>query len=302
MPTLPPPSSLTLDRARKVDQRLSALFESRRQNLAAIAHELAVMKRDGLYGYLGYSSVFAYAFERHGMGKSKVSELIGISEGSRELPQTREAFDSGKLPWTKAREVVKAATPETEVEWLERSTTLTGDELRSARKGEPLLLRRMLSFSPLTAARFDQLLAAAKREFGVHSDADALLALLERGACGGGSEAPLRTLLITECRECGKATTESREGPVSVDRAEVARTRCSGEVMDEREGRVKRAIPTHVQRRVRNRDRRRCQVCRRPLFTATAWPLYLAMRAEGPDPCFLFPKAVLTPGSCSKGG
>jgi hypothetical protein len=123
MPTLPPPSSLTLDRARKVDQRLSGLFESRRQNLAAIAHELAVMKRDGLYGYLGYSSVFAYAFERHGMGKSKVSELIGISEGSRELPQTREAFDSGKLPWTKAREVVKAATPETEVEWLERSTT-----------------------------------------------------------------------------------------------------------------------------------------------------------------------------------
>ena len=44
-------------------------------------------------------------------------------------PKIREAFDSGELPWTKAREIVSVATPETEAEWLAKACVLSNREL-----------------------------------------------------------------------------------------------------------------------------------------------------------------------------
>ena len=259
-----PRGSLTLARARTVSRKLHTLFERRRQDLAAIAHELALMKRDELHRYLGYPSVFAYAFDHHGMGKSKVSELIGISEDSRTLPRIRAAFDQGQLEWTKAREIVKVAQPETELEWLARADISTGDELRAARKGEDPLRRRVLAFSPENTALFDQLVAEAKRELGLMGDAEAVLALLVRGAGGEPGGGPVLRLLVSECATCRQAVSESREGPVPVSPASVARARCSGEVLDLRKGDgvVKRAIPARIKRHVLDRDGRRCQVPR----------------------------------------
>ena len=149
-PSPRPRGSLTLARARAVSGKLPSLFERRRQDLAAIAHEFALMKRDELQRYFGSPSVFASAFDHHGMGKSKVNELIGISEASRELPRIREAFDRGRLEWTKAREIVKVAQPETELEWLAKAEQSTRDELRAERRGEDPLRRRVLAFSPVT--------------------------------------------------------------------------------------------------------------------------------------------------------
>ena len=38
-------------------------------------------------------------------------------------------FDAGELPWTKAREIVSVATPETEAEWLEKARALSNRDL-----------------------------------------------------------------------------------------------------------------------------------------------------------------------------
>jgi len=256
------PRSLLMDRARAVKAELHSLFTARRQDLASIAHSLAVMKREQLFAYLGYASVFEYAWDQHRMGKSKVSELIGVSEASQALPRTRAAFDAGALDWTKAREVTKVATPDTELAWLQKAETATADELRAERRGEPVPRRRVLSLPQEAAAEFDQLVACVKTELGVVADWRAVLELMKRGASGQGSEAPGQRLVITQCGTCGEATRESREGPVRVSPAAVDHARCAGEVHDLREedNEVKRTVPARIRRRVLDRDRRRCQV------------------------------------------
>lgn len=254
--------SLLLDRARSVSAELHSLFEARRQNLAAIAHSLAVLKREELFSLLGYASVFAYAWDQHRMGKSKASELIAISNASDRLPRMRAAFDAGQLDWTKAREIAKVATPDTELEWLSRARTSTADDLRAQRKGEPAPLRRVLSLPDEAAALFDQLVAGVKQELGIVPDWEAVLELMKRGASGERGEAPVQRVVITECGTCQEATRETRDGPVPVSRAAVDHARCDGEIHDLRQeaNRVKRTIPSRVRRRVLDRDRRRCAV------------------------------------------
>lgn len=260
----PPPAagSRLMERAKTVRVELHALFTARHQNLADIAHWLAVVKREQLFSYLGYASVYAYAYTEHVMGKSKVSELIGISNATESLPKIRKAFDAGQLDWTKAREISKVATPTTEAEWLAKAASSTAGELRAERKGEPAPRRRVLAFPEEAAALYDQLVAGAKQELGIVPDWQVVLELMKRGASGKRGEAPVQRVVITECPTCGEATTESKDGPVVVSHAALEQARCGGEVHDLREedNVVRRAIPTKVKRRVFDRDRRRCVV------------------------------------------
>jgi hypothetical protein len=251
-----------LARARAVSSALHGLFRERRKNMAAIAHKLWTVKREGLYEALGYTSMSAYGWSEHGLGATQVSELTGISKASEGLPKTREAFDAGHLHWTKAREITKAATPETEGEWLEKSQTTSANQLRAERKGEAPKIHRGFSLSPEQAARFDQLVAGLRKEVGVVAGADAMLELMTRGASGARGEAPVQRVVITECGSCGDATSPSRDGPVPVSQAAVEHARCSGEVHDLRaeENVVKRAVPAAVRRRVNDRDGGCCLV------------------------------------------
>jgi len=254
--------SLLMDRAKTVQFELHTLFRARHQNLADIAHALLAVKREELFAYLGYTSVFDYAWSEHRMGKSKVSELIGISKATEGLPKIREAFDEGELEWTKARELIQVATPETEDVWLTKAAASTTEELRAERRGAPPARRRVLAFPEEAAALFDQLVAGAKQELGVVSDWRAVLELMKRGASGEGGDGPVQRVVISECPTCGEASVESREGPVRVSQATLELARRDGEVHDLRQedNVVKRAIPAKVKRRVFDRDRRRCRV------------------------------------------
>ena len=62
-------SSLLMDRAKSVRAELHALFTARHQNLADIAHWLAVVKREELFSYLGHTSVYTYAWSEHSNGQ-----------------------------------------------------------------------------------------------------------------------------------------------------------------------------------------------------------------------------------------
>ena len=88
------------------------------------------------------------------------------------LPKIREAFDAGHLKWTKAREITKAATPDTEAEWLAKSERLSVDELRAERKGEEPKRRRGHMLTLEEAATYDQLLAgfSRRRRYGTIKD------------------------------------------------------------------------------------------------------------------------------------
>lgn len=248
---------------RELLAELDHLFVERRRNEARIANALARARRLELHKLYGYSSLSAMAWDRYGHRKSKTSELIAIVEGSKELPATRAAFEAGALEWTKARELCKIAKPENELEWLAKSDEMTANQLRAERTGEPLKVTRVLTFTPEQVARFDQVMAEVQDRLNLSDAGQAVLALLE-GAGETLGESATPRVVITECGSCGEATSESREGPVPVERAAVEAARCSGEVHDLREPEnvVTRAVPAKVRRRVFDRDRRRCQVPR----------------------------------------
>ena len=82
-----------------------------------------------LYRKLGFASIHLYAEEALAFSRTKTYEFIRLVEALDELPGLKDHLESGKLPWAKAREVVKVATPETEQEWLSLAENKSRREL-----------------------------------------------------------------------------------------------------------------------------------------------------------------------------
>ncbi len=79
----------------------------------------AEIMRRCLFRELGFATIHIYASEALGFSRTKTYEFIRLSEALEKLPSLKASLASGELPWTKAREVVKVATPETEKRWIE---------------------------------------------------------------------------------------------------------------------------------------------------------------------------------------
>ena len=94
-----------------------------------IAYWLREIDRRGLYRTRGFSSLGDYAMELVGIKPRKAWYLVFIAERLENLPAIRAEFDAGKLSWTKAREIVAVATPDTEEEWLEKARVLSNRDL-----------------------------------------------------------------------------------------------------------------------------------------------------------------------------
>ena len=104
--------------AQSIHERLLAALDAMRKAESQAVTLFAEVLKGKLYRGLGFASIHLYAEEALGFSRSKTYEFIRLAEALDELPVLKDQIDSGKLPWTKAREVVKVATPETEKEWL----------------------------------------------------------------------------------------------------------------------------------------------------------------------------------------
>jgi 5-methylcytosine-specific restriction endonuclease McrA len=115
--------------ARQVHDRFSRTLreaESVRKNLVLW---FADLYRRKLYLELGYTSVYAYTAERHGFSRSRCTQFIRLAESLSRLPALRESLAAGEMPWTKAREVVRVATPGTERAWVDEARRSSRREL-----------------------------------------------------------------------------------------------------------------------------------------------------------------------------
>ena len=113
--------SVGLEPVLSVEQIESHLIEAaNRHHLEErnIAYWLLEIDRRQLYRTRGFSSLGDYAMELVGIKPRKAWYLVFIAERLENLPAIRAEFDAGKLSWTKAREIVAVATPDTEEEWL----------------------------------------------------------------------------------------------------------------------------------------------------------------------------------------
>ena len=108
------------------DQPAAKVHASLQRSLAVMdeAHQCAVLwfgevMRRRLFRNLGHSSINQYAVQELGFSKSRTDDFIRLAKQLENLPAVREAVASGDLGYTKAREIVSVATPETQDTWLE---------------------------------------------------------------------------------------------------------------------------------------------------------------------------------------
>ncbi len=110
--------------AQQVHERLQSALESMRQAESRAVLWFGEVVERKLYRSLGYSSIHEYAAKALGFSPAKTSQFLRLTESLRELPKVRQAVARGKLSWTKAREVTKVATPESEAEWLKQARSV----------------------------------------------------------------------------------------------------------------------------------------------------------------------------------
>jgi hypothetical protein len=115
--------------AKTVDLQLKqALDELRRAEKNAVLWFAEIQNRK-LYEKLGYSSIYQYATVELAFSKGKASQFINLAESMRALPKLKRSLSRGEIPWTKAREVSRVATPKTEKAWIAEAKSSTSREL-----------------------------------------------------------------------------------------------------------------------------------------------------------------------------
>lgn len=115
--------------AARVDEQLRAAISA----LDAAEHNavlwFAEISRRRLYRDLGYSSMRQYALQALGFSASRAADFIRLADRLDELPHVRQSVASGELGYTKAREIIKIASPKTEDDWLVEAAQSSRREL-----------------------------------------------------------------------------------------------------------------------------------------------------------------------------
>lgn len=115
--------------AETLHRRLSAAARALRDAEQHVVLWLADLRRRRLHRELGYPSPRQYAMEALGFSATRAGDLLCLADRLEELPRIRESVVRGELGYTKAREIVKVASPRTEDAWLAEAEHSTRREL-----------------------------------------------------------------------------------------------------------------------------------------------------------------------------
>jgi len=113
-----------------------------------------------LYRKLGYSSINQYAHTELNFSKSRTGDFVQLAKKLEQLPEVRKSVANGQLGYTKAREIVKVASPETEKGWVEEAKGCSRRELERKVADARDRARRKAQANPNQA----ELVPAAKLE------------------------------------------------------------------------------------------------------------------------------------------
>ena len=125
------------------DQPAARVHALLRRSLTVMdnAHQCAVLwfgevMNRKLYRDLGHSSINQYADQELGFSKPKVGDFIRLARQLNKLPEVRETVASDEIGYTKARELVSVATPETQDRWLEAAKGTRKELIREVKKAK----------------------------------------------------------------------------------------------------------------------------------------------------------------------
>ncbi len=289
------------------DQPAARVHASLQRSLAVMddAHKCSVLwfgevMRRRLFRGLGHSSINQYAVQELGFSKSRTDDFVRLARQLDNLPAVREAVANGDLGYTKAREIVSVATPETQDTWLKAAKGTRKELIHEVKKAKraarvdpaqgdllpssppvvaprELPVRFQMDLTPEQEARRAALVERLHKLGGVPNDRaelmlEALAALLEtnelRGKkCPRGHLDGQPPVQIHVHESEGKMTVQTNAGQRDLSRAESERMRCDAAVC-KHGGRNTTTIPPRVRREVLARDKHRCQApgCRRTRF------------------------------------
>ena len=285
------------------DQSAVRVHSSLRRSLKAMekAQQCAVLwfaevMGRHLYRELGYSSINQYAMKSLGFSKSRTGDFIRLAGQLDKLPAVRQAMTSGELGYTKAREIVKVATPETENEWLKAATKSRKELVREVkrakraakvdpRQGEllpaaptvvgpkELPVRFQMDLTPEQEARRAALVERLHKLGGAPNDKaelilEALAALVEtKEKAPRGALVSRPPVQIHVHEKESRMTVQTDSGERVLGRADTERMKCDAAICRS-PGRNTTTIPPRLRREVMARDFHRCQSpgCKRTRF------------------------------------
>jgi len=291
------------------DQPAAKVHSSLQRSLSVMddAHQCAVLwfgeiMRRRLFRNLGCATINQYAIRELGFSKSRADDFIRLARKLENLPAVREAVANGELGYTKAREIVSVATPETQDPWLEAAKGTRKELIREVKKAKraarvdpsqgellpssppvvapkELPVRFQMDLTPEQEARRAAMVERLHKLGGGPADRaelmlEALAALLETKELqdqkcprGHRSSRPPVQIHVHENKETGRMTIQSDAGERELSRAESKRMRCDAAVC-EQGGRNTTTIPPRTRREVMARDQHRCRApgCGRTRF------------------------------------
>jgi hypothetical protein len=264
----------------------------------ALATLLLELKTSRRFDERGHACVEDYAFVELDLPVRQTRDLIAIAKRLHRLPVLAEAFKTGRLGYTKAREVIRVATTETDAAWTQRACESTSRTLErqgaAATPGSPppddptltpgparLTLRFEMSAAQAEVLRHT--LARLRLDGGFGDDVDDGLLLaemarriahdLDAAASEDTTSAPTAErfrVSIHRCPSCENTHVGDPRAPHQTDTTDAACAECDAEVLDETAPgqRLTHAIPPATRRRVIERDGHRCAVpyCRNRLW------------------------------------
>jgi len=208
-----------------------------------------------LFRELGYSSVMHYGTHALGLAPREVWERLRMGRALQALPGVVGAIRRGRLSWSKARELVRVATPETEAAWLARAARLSCRELEAAAAAhapaEPApvaasrytcrfvaanTVRVTVDLTCEQFALLDQALVAIRQRLGTEDTADALELITRAYLARVGEEVPAlrQHIVVHRCRACRSEWRETSKGSIPAGASATAPTELI-EVDDEEE-------------------------------------------------------------------
>ena len=239
-----------------------------------------------LYRDLGFASMEIYARQGLGFSPGRTRQFLALSRNLRRMPHLRDAVTEGRLGWTKAQEVARVVTPDTEKAWVDKAVNLSREDLRKemtmARTrakqrrqnaaqldntapppaGDPPTTIT-ITLDSLQRAHFDALFTAAKKSGAVAATASrAEVILASLGALTDTPQAvrrhaPAATVIVQRCPDCKAVFALSSSGPKRLDKAAAAAIACD-HIQRDPSGHNRSAIPPAVRRNVLDRDGHRC--------------------------------------------
>jgi hypothetical protein len=256
----------------------------------------------------GYADVFHVAECLFELGAHSTRERIRVGRALRSLPKIEGALVSGKLSYSRAREVTRVATPENEsallklartlpMRTLERRVVEASGKASPGRAEGPAQLRwstpetvEVTLRLPAEAwALLQRAMEGARRASEASlSQAEALAAVardaLEQQNAGADTTDARHTVVLYECQSCLQTEIDTGAGPLEIGAGAAAALGCGARVRDLRtEGQVVRRggpLPKAIERAVRLRDRNTCRVpgCARRRYVDVH---HIAPRSEG---------------------